>query len=217
MKKRIDAICVALVAFAALVIPAMASGAPVLTESGSKLAVGAKVTATNSGIAIFEGEGLKGECTSFWTTSTLVTNDTTKGIMSTVENGGANGCTSNLGKMDLTFPGATNEGGKKHMCIQSGAVDTGSIVGRGCQEEGNGEMTINAKFTALGIDCPYRRAAAVFGSFTTNSAPATLQFTGSPEFEIEGIHTLCPSRVKLVQLAFNIYTDNAEETPLSIS
>lgn len=218
MKKWVLTMCTVLAALGAFMTPATASAAPVLTENGTKLAVGAKITATNDGSAKFSGAFGAAECTSFWTTSTLVTNDSTKGIKATVENGGASGCTSNIGAMDLTFPKATNEGGTRHLCIQTVAgEDKGEMLPFGCNSEEAGEMTILANFTESGLKCPYKRSAGISGSFTTNSAPATLKLGGEPEFLKEEGSILCPASVKITQIAFNIYTDNVEETPLSIS
>ena len=122
----------------------------------------------------------------------------------------------------MEFPGATNEGGTKHMCIKTipGKEDRGEILPHGCGETG-GEMTILATVTSsegkVMFKCAYTRSAAITGTFTTNSAPATLKLEGQPEFTKESGSFLCPTTQKLTQLAFNIYTDNEEETPLSIS
>jgi len=55
MRKKLMIACMAITAFTAFVIAPAASASPVLTESGSGLAVGSSVTAKNVGVTHFTG------------------------------------------------------------------------------------------------------------------------------------------------------------------
>lgn len=229
MSKKILGICAALVALAALAIPASASAAATLAETpGSNyetLKVGALITATNDGNAIFEAGGGTVVCDHNWMTADVHTNDDTNGITGTITAAKFQGpeaetkCSSSLlGPTKVDIPALTNEGGTGHWCIKNKAgTDNFEVLGRGCTDSTNGPLT----FTLTGsITCTYTRSAGVSGHFTTTKEDpkaATLKVTGEPEFTKEAPSAfLCPASGKITQMAFYLYTENPEETPVYI-
>jgi len=230
MHKKILGICVAVVAFAAFaIVPALAAASPVLTENGSAVATGKKITATSEGTSEFSSGFINVSCNDNWMTGTIVKNNGTE-IEGTIESASFNNknattgltedCSSNLGATKVTIPGLTNEGGTQHWCVISNAEtgkDKAQIVPHSCGGSG-GVFTFVLNNTPGGTICRYTRSAAINATYETGVTPATLKMEGEPEFtkeETSGF--LCSGTGKIRSLNFTLETDESPFTGLSIS
>lgn len=222
MSKKILGICAALVALAALAIPASASAATTLREGGVPLNASpeVKILATQHEESIFEAGGGTVVCTENTMTGSVHTNDHTNGITGTITHAAFRGtesetrCKSSLlGPTKVDIPALDNKTGD--WCIKNVAgTDNFEVLGRGCTEAGNGTLT----FTLTGsLTCTYTRSSGVEGHFTTTEAPATLTVTNNPEFTRESPSSfLCPANGKITKMAFTLFTDTEKEEPVSI-
>jgi hypothetical protein len=225
MYRKILGICTALIAFGAFaILPAMASASPVLTEKGTVggLPTGTKITATNTGDAIFQAGSLSVKCNENWLTGTVVKNNGSE-IEGTIENAKFQASYKTETRCDGgELLGATrvkttltNEGGKTHWCIKSTkTADQWELLGAGCGSAGELTFILEGNIT-----CSYKRSGSVGGTFTTNEEPAKLTVTGEPEFVKDEGSFLCPASGKITTMVFDLYTDVAEDTksPLFIS
>jgi len=110
-------------------------------------------------------------------------------------------CTSALGSTKVTV--------NSELCLASGASDTLSITG--CEGKA---VVFTLEITGTG-PCKYS-TAAVAGTFTTNTTPATVKVTEQEAKKLEG-GFFCPASGKLDQ-DFDLYTDNLPtESPLTMS
>src|SRR4051794_2322286 len=76
MHKKILGICAALVALAAFAIaPAMAAASPHLTEGGTPVAVGSKITATGLNSSEFSSGFINVSCNDYWMTAEVKKNN----------------------------------------------------------------------------------------------------------------------------------------------
>jgi hypothetical protein len=198
MAKKILAICAALVAFVAL--PAVASAAPELQDSsGTKVAVGSSLTATNNGNIVFTGSnGVNVTCSESSMGGEVKTNSGTliEGTIKSASFTGAGGgaCASNgLGAVTVTIPGLVS--GTSHWCIKTTkTADAFELIGANCgTASGTLTFVLHTEFGA----CSYKRTSSVTGTFTTNTVPAVLTLGGEPEFTKEEGSFLCPSSGKL--------------------
>jgi hypothetical protein len=219
MSKKILGICAALVALAALAIPSLASAATTLRENGVPIVPGAKITATQDEHSVFESGGVGITCSENWMTGEVHTNDHTNGITGTITAASFKGTESEtrcnggslLGPTRVKIPTLETGG---DWCIKNVAgTDNFSVLGRGCTAEGNGTLTFVLEGS---LTCRYSRSEGVSGAITTGTG--TLKVTGEPVFSGsgEGNSFLCPSSGKITTMAFNLFTDNAEEAPLTI-
>jgi hypothetical protein len=203
MHEKLVAACITVAAFAALAAPP-ASASPVLTENFTPLAVGASVTAVNTGVNTFTaGEGLTTTCTAFhWVGSVLQNSGTNikievpKGARFS-DTGGAGSCTSASGEYFWSF--------NTKLCLET-VPKTDNITVTGCGA--------NVAFS-IG-NCEYS-AASMTGTFATNS-DATITLGEQPFKRIKGLFVVgsfpCPTTAK-IDLLFDLTTTNG--ATLSIS
>jgi hypothetical protein len=216
MHKSIFMTTIALVAFAA--VPAIASASPVLTEGGVALKPtaesGGKILATNSGNIVLTTSIGNVTCTKSTLTGSLLKNSGSH-IEGTAEkatftNNAGGDCSSTF-PFNPTFEVVPEN---LHWCITSATAGAWSIRGGGCNEAGK-----NLRFTlksSAGYFCTFERAT-VTGTYVTGVSPATLKVGSSQTFgRTAGADGVCPPSGTL-DGGWNLYTDNAEETPLLIS
>lgn len=217
MNKKLIATCMSLVAFAAMaVVPALASASPILTETTNVVVpVGAKVTGTQSGNILFTpSSGGVISCTKAVLTGTVRENSGTsiKGDIATAAFTGAGAGGSCLSTGIPFNPSFTVAVGNLPYCLTTEAGDTWTVRGGACAAAAQ-----NIKFTltsALTGACTYERAS-VSGTYETNKHPVTLKFNGGEPVNKTAGGVLCPAQGQL-DGGFNLSTDNAEETPLTI-
>ncbi len=193
MHKKLMVACMAIAAFAAFVI-APAASATTLTESGTPLAVGASVTAKNTGVTKFTG-GFGVECEVAHLQGKVTQNNTTgpvKGEIpvgsATFTNAGGAACSSALGATTVTVT--------SKLCLESVAGgDTLKTTGCGAN------VVFDLK--AAGVTCKYE-TASVTATYTTNSTPATASLSEQPAKEVGGLF-FCPDEGKL-DMDFDLYT-----------
>jgi hypothetical protein len=189
MHKKILAICAALVAFAAL--PAMASASPVLQNSGTTVATGSGIKATNVGNTVMTTSLGSVECSTSTMAGTLVTNSGTLiegNIESAAFSGtGENGkCTGPFGDVTVTVPSLP-------WCIKTTkTMHQIEIRGGKCSEAPRAVTFI--LHSSFG-ECKYTRAS-VLGTLTTGGTQAHLTASGV-EFAGETNPFGCPSSGKL--------------------
>jgi hypothetical protein len=222
MNKKILGICAALIALAVLVAPASASAAITLTEHTpvpSSVPVGTKITATQdptTPIAKLVTGSLSIECNENWLTGEVVKNNgiTVEATIERVwfegnETTSGTDCKSSIGNATIDVTAG-------HWCVKTVAnEDKFEIQGKGCGVVGN--EVFEFKITTGAGSCTYKREnLPLKGTFTTTTTPATLEVTGEAEF-VKTAGVLCPTaNAKITQMKFDLYTDNAEEKPLSL-
>ena len=234
MSKKHVVVCMAFVALAAFALPAVASATtnPEITHpTGTRLATGTKIKATNIGLLKFLTPGgvTLFECSTATMTGTLTRNNGTETeavIESTSFSGTAAGgaCTSSSG--NLTFE--TNIGNGTPWCLRATstmAADEFQIRGNSCGNEAR-PLTIVTTSSTAGT-CKYNRGAAspLKGKYKTDTAgdgnsDAVLSLSpavaSDTEFTKEEGGFLCPSAYVL-EMSFTFETDTATSEPLYIS
>jgi len=205
MHKKLIMACMAIAAFAAFVV-APAASATTLKEGETSLAVGASVTATNTGNTEFTG-GFNVVCDHADLSGKVTRNDGTSvegevPVGSALFNGtGANtDCTSALGDVKVTVTSKlcfktgefTTQNGTKH-------VDGVSVTGCG------GNVTFVLDSTSTGIQCKYTTASVV-GQYLTAPSDATIKTEGQSVPEEEG-KLFCPDS-GVLKMDFDLTTTN---------
>jgi hypothetical protein len=218
MSKKLILACMALIAFAAMALPAIASATPRLCETNGSvcetLATGVKIRAHNVGPINFTSGGTTlYECSTATLTGTL-TQNTAEGVKWDVETAEITGAEAG-GKCKSGFGGPTsfdtNIGNGVPWCMTaSGATDTVSVRGNSCTAEVR-SITFVLTTTNIGT-CKYSRAAAFSGSITTHTSSSedavlTLAPAGT-EFTKEEGSILCPASAGL-EMKFTLTTDNS--------
>jgi hypothetical protein len=227
MSKKLITACMALVALAASVMPAAASASPEVTHpTGTWLATGVNITATNIGetkIRDTANENTLIRCTSASMTGFLEENSGTsiKGrIQHTSFTGsGPNGrCTDSFGAAAFVD---TDIGNGTPWCLQAKSTfgaNEFQVTGNSC---GSGARSITFVLTDSVVGtCKYNRTGVVKGTYTTHStgdailtvAPST---TNSAWTKEEG-SVLCPAS-GLLEMSFTLETDGSPTEPLYIS
>jgi hypothetical protein len=207
-------------------LPAAAS-ATFLTDTSEGVTTlvrtGSKIKAIGNGTAIFTfGSGFTVECNeNFLTGEVLKNNGTVEAtitdakVQSNLTTEGTK-CRSNFGNFTWTTELTNETGGTKHWCIRSVAgTDTVELVGRNCAEKGSGNITFTFDFN--GLTCKYSHEASLIFAFTTPTehVASTLSLTGEPLWKKEeGL--VCPAELRVVQLAFKLYTDTATSNETNI-
>jgi hypothetical protein len=192
MHKKLAAACMAISALAAFSLAAAAS-ASVVTESGTAVAVGASLRATNTGLVRVTG-AIPVECTDFYLAGTLTgnTGNTTKGEVPVggtrmAGTGEKEDCTSPLGNVIVTI--------NSELCW-SIAKASDNVVVTGC----GANVTYTLTFTETGF-CKYS-TAFVEATAKTNVDFTINVFERPAKLEEGGI--FCPAEVKLdADLDFN--------------
>jgi hypothetical protein len=182
MHNKLMLACMAVAALAAFVITPAASATTATDPDGTPLAVGASVTNGNSGKVKFTG-GFGVECEVGHLTGTLTQNNTTgaKGEIPavTLSNAGGAPCSSALG--------ATTVKVTSKLCWETvSGTDNLKVTGCGAN--------VVFDLTAAGITCKYE-TASLSGTFTTNTAPASMTISEQPASEVGGLF-FCPDTGK---------------------
>jgi len=214
MQKKLFAACLVIAAFAG--VPSFASANPILTEpTGTSLAAGTKITATNVGSVIWSNSVDPWNCATASLTWTLTSNATATGVkgeISSAKFGGTGATQSGAPEPECTegnfFLPNTSLTPEINMpwCLEApAATDTFTIVGGPC----GAPRAIKINFDATGIGtCEYSRSAAVNGTIVTDGAGAnenTLAITNQAWTKTGG-PGLCPGTVELT-MRFSLETD----------
>jgi hypothetical protein len=206
MQKRMTAVCLVIIAFAAA--PSFATANPIFTEpTGTALKVGATVTATNVGAYNFETSTGTLSCTtghlhgkvSANTTATggqvEITGGSIGGTGAKQEGAAANECTgSSFFTPNTTYtPQITMP-----WCMSaSSAADAFTLRGGGCAEASRA-IKFNLDVTGVGT-CEYSREASANGTLVTHGGGAnenTMALTNQAWTRIGG-PVFCPSEGKM--------------------
>lgn len=207
MYKKLITACMAIAAFAAFAVAPAASASPVLTETGVAVPVGALITGTSTGSPTFTG-AFNVVCSKATLTGKVTKNSGTK-IEGTIlakdalytGTGTGGDCTSAFGSTKVTV--------NSELCLISGAAPADTFTVTGC----GANVVFTLEVTGTG-PCKYS-TAVVNGTYTTNVSPAPLKVVKQVANKIEG-GFFCPASGELDQ-EFDLYTDSAAETPLTIS
>jgi len=224
MSKKLFAACLVIAAFA--VVPSLASANPILTEpTGTALASGAKITATNVGITLMHTSTGDLECTTAILTGDLTSNATAtgaKGEITTAKFGGTGATQSGAPEPECTgsnfFTPNTTITPEINMpwCLETpAAADSFTLKGGPCGTPR--EIKFNLDVTGVGT-CEYSRTATTNGTLVTDGAGAnenTAAITAVPWTKIGG-PGLCPGTGELT-MRFSLETDNAEHASIFIS
>jgi hypothetical protein len=229
MHKKILGIFAALVALAAFAIaPAMAAASPHLTEGGTPVAVGSKVTATGMSTTEYSSGFMTIACNDYWMTGEVKKNNGTE-IQGTIEsasfnNKGASGttedCSSSYGATKVTIPGLANEGGTQRWCIEATSETPGeaTVQPHSCGGSG-GSFTYVLDFTNIfgsHLICRYTRSTNIPVTFTLGSDVVSLK--GEPEFNREETSgSSCPATGKLKNMSFTLEADASPFTAVTIN
>lgn len=236
MGKKLITGCLALFALAAFILPATASASPVLTHpTGTTLGTGKLLTGTNIGNTLLKsGTTVLSECTKAVITGELTKNngEEIEGTITTATFTGTGAsqfanmpeCTGAiLGNTTVT----TNGGGVDEntvasgtpWCMKSTALSKFTVRGGKCSEAAR-EITFTMDSTAItGGPCHYKRAAAIEGTYTTDStgdAIFTLTTAGTEFTKETGDPVLCPANGSL-EMKFTMETDSSATEPVYIS
>ena len=215
---------VALVALAAMALPAVAFASPEIGETSggvfTKLATGSAIRGTNvGGIRLTDINGSPWlECSSAQFDGTLNTNSGTE-IQITINSLAFAGtdingaCTSTLGDILVTTGAALSNG--TPWCLSVGgklAADTFSLRGNSCA---NASRSITFVLDTSFGTCKYERSSASAGTFVTDTSGQQAAITlTKQEFPAEtGNPFTCPT-VGFLDMTFNLETTNG--TTLSI-
>jgi len=228
MGKQLIAICVALSAF--VIVPSLASAKPVLTHpTGTVLATGTKITATNVGNVVLSNGLGNVTCTTAIVTGTLETNSTASGIKGTITSakfGGTTGKTI-IGDEEPEctgtgfFAGGAGVTTKPPYCVElTEASDTGRLRGGACTEASSKPKFKLSVTTIFGtITCEYESTtASLTSSFETdttgtdtNGTVAEQEFTKSA-----GSAGECSASAK-VSFSLTVERDREPAEPVYVS
>ena len=232
MSKKLITAALALVALAAFALPAVASATtnPEITHpTGTRLATGTKIKATNIGLTKFLTPGgvTLVECSTATMTGTLTKNNGTETegtIETTAFSGTAAGgaCTSSFGNITVD----TNIGNGTPWCLRSTstmAADEFQVRGNSCANEAR-SITFVLTSSTVGT-CKYNRPAAIKGKYKTDTAgdsnsDAILSLSPATASDTEATREegsfLCPS-AGVLEMSFTMETDTATAEPLYFS
>lgn len=235
MAKKIILACMAVVAFAAFVLPASASASPELThptgttycKNGGSLGEPCLVTGTNVGNWTFTSSLGTITCSSVVITGNVTKNNGTEvegDITSATFGGtGTNGdCTGPLG---ISINPTTNVGNGLPWCLRATKAmepDEFQVRGNACNAA---SRSITFVLDGTGWqDCYYDRAAVVKGTFTTDTTSgedavltfANQEWTLEKEVNTNPFLPGCPSSGKLNGSA-TLETDSKTVEPMYIS
>jgi hypothetical protein len=237
MSKKLITACLAVVAFAALALPAIASAtnSPLLTEpTGSSLAIGSKITGTNVGNPVLTGADKKTvltECTKSTLTGELTKNESgsVEGNLTFATFSGTGPALN--GEPECTSPGAaalgnfgvdTEIGNGVPWCLRSTAAmaeDEFQVRGGKCGEEAR-SITFVLTSTVIGLanPCKYNRTEPISGTFTTDTGTtqdAVLTIKDARFLKESGPVT-CPAE-GYFDASYTLETDEATVKPIYVS
>jgi len=224
MSKKLMTGLLALVALAAMALPAMASANPVLTEGTTTVASGTKILGTNVGETVMKTSLGNVTCDSATLTGTLTTNETAKGIDGDIESAhffnkeGLQAekepdkeCSSWTGGVSVTPSPATN--GLPWCVTATEANDNLKLRGNSCTAETRPIRFILVFTNGLIGTCTYQRSLPVEGTLTTGTGEASISEQEFTKFEGGGG---CPASGKL-NMKFTLETDVSPFTGLTFS
>jgi hypothetical protein len=211
MYKKLLMACMALSAFVALAVPAIASAGPVVTApTGTNLAAGSPIEAKNVGELLMtdvNGNVLT-ECNSATMSGTLKTNSGTT-VEGNVESAAFTGhatngeCTGSFGNVTVTANPATNG---LPWCLRATSTmkaDEFQLRGNSCSSAAR-PIRFVLHSTTVG-ECVYQRSGAVVGEYKTHPSAAQLTVV-KQEFTRFSGSFLCPSAGYL-DMTFNLTTN----------
>ncbi|MGE5335884.1 MAG: hypothetical protein ACM3JL_00480 [Nitrososphaerota archaeon] len=223
MSKKLIAACMALAAFAAFAVApsiAAAENSPEVTHpTGTTLATGTKITATNVGETKFTSTLPPILCNSAYMTGEL-TENTGSSVKADITAAGFTGtgtggdCTG--GEL-LVHP--TPETGTNGLpwCLTSNSemvTDEFKVRGGSCTEE---PRPIEFALDITGVaTCTYQRTTPISGTFTTHPEDAILTITGVAFTKTTGQSFFCPTTGEL-EMSFTLETDTETAEPIYIS
>ncbi len=215
MHKKLMTGLLALVALAALALPAIASAKPVLKEGATAATVGNKIVGTNVGNTVMTTSLGSVTCDTAILTGTLTVNSTASGVEGDIETARffnkeglqaekepEKECSSWTGGVSITPSPAVNG---LPWCVEATeANDVAKIRGGKCTEETRA-IRFTLVFTSGFIGtCTYQRASAAVGSLTTGTGEA--EISGQEWTKLEG-GAGCPSSGKL-DMKFKLETED---------
>jgi hypothetical protein len=223
MHRKLIGAFLALAAFAAFAVApsiASATNSPEITHpTGTRLATGTKIEATNIGTTIMTDASTNTlvECSTATMTGTLTKNDgsnvegnITSASFSGTGSGGT--CTGSFGNITVTPNPATNG---MPWCLRSTstmATDEFQLRGNECSKAVRAiRFVLDAPF---GATCTYQRGSAVVGTLTTHPEDAVLHVS-HVEFPLLEGSFICPGAGYL-DMSFTLETDGSN-SPLYIS
>jgi len=235
MSRKVITASMAVAAFAILALAGNASAAQLTSPTGTRVATGTKVKATNIGVSRFkndEGTTTLTECTSTTLTGEVLKNNGTEieaNITTATASGTgglANGmteCTGTFGNFTPTLNGGGVDGENVEngtpWCLKSvNGTDEFTIRGNLCTQAQR-KITFIVDITS-GINCKYERAEAIKGTFTTDTtgdAVLSMAANSSNTFKGEaGNSFICPVSGTL-EISYTLEADEAGVTPMYIS
>jgi hypothetical protein len=225
MGKRLIAACMVIAAFA--VVPSLASAKPVITHpTGTVLATGTKIKATNVGSTIMTTPIGNITCSTAILTGELTQNITTNGFKGTItsaEFGGTGSTITGDNEPECTgsgFVGNTGITATPPYCVEGiEANDKLKVRGGACNKAAENivfKMTVTGPF-GIKVGCTYSKASMT-GNFQTDTeagkdATATVS---EEEFKKTEGGGECPESGKL-DMTFTMETDVETATPIYVS
>lgn len=216
MSKKLMTGLLALVAIAAMALPAMASANPVLTEGTTVVPPNTKILGTNVGETVMTTSLGNVTCQEAKLTGKLTVNETAKGIDGDIEtaefhNTGSTECSSWTGGVTVNANPATN--GLSWCVTATENNDKVKIRGGSCTAETR-PIRFELAFTNVFIGtCTYQRSAAAEGTLVTGGDEATISEQEWTKFAGGGG---CPPSGKL-DMTFTLETDISPFTALTFS
>jgi len=215
MSKKLMTGLLALVALAALALPAAAAASPEIGETSggvfTKLASGSKIQGTSLAPSKMTSPGgtVLTECSTASMTGELTENSGTsiKGTISAASftNAGGAACSTFFGG---TATVTTNVGNGLPWCLQSAKEDKFEVRGNACSAASR-SITFVLDTSTAGV-CKYNSSVFPVGTFTTDVAPsnsdAILSLTKAGLWTKEEGSFLCPSEASL-DMEFTLETD----------
>jgi hypothetical protein len=228
MRKQLLLVCMAFAAFA--VVPSLASAKPVLTHpTGTVLATGTKITATNVGnITLSNGLGHV-TCSTAILTGTLTQNNTTNGIKGEITSAKFGGTTGKTIPGDEEpectgtgfYAGGAGVTTVPPYCLEAtGTGDTVAVRGGTCAAPTKPKFKLSVTTIFGTVTCNYESTAlaGLVGSLVTDEsgqdAQGTLTEQGFTKAAESGGE--CPSEGKL-SMTVTLETDVSPATPVYFS
>ena len=221
MQKKLIAACFVVAILAA--VPSVASAKPVITHpTGTVLAVGKKIKATNVGVTKITTEFGNLECSTVIMEGTLTKKNKAEGIEGNIEAvdiGGTGATIVGDPEPECTATGslfnASITAGNLPWCIAAtGTTDTAIIRGGKCSE-GAKPTTVIIKETFFGLlTCKYERVESIFGNLQTDVSGQDATVSTEAEFVGEAGNSFsCPKSGKL---DMTVTVETGEGTPTQL-
>jgi hypothetical protein len=230
MSKKLMTGLLALVAFAALALPAVASASPELTQpTGTTVATGTKIKATNvegNTLMTNTSGGIITDCSSAVLTGELAKNSgtaiegtVTSAVFTGTGGGANNACTGTFFSNPRPTPGVANG---LPWCVRATSTmlsDEAQIRGGKCSEASR-EIRFALDLESIGVTCLYGRANGepITGTLTTDTTGDAIVRVSGALFRPVSTPFPCPEE-GLLDMNFTIETDPTSGTasPMYIS